>query len=286
MQDLDVIEDEAARRAYWTEQLELGFEMVKQLLEFPVDECGEGLASLPEAVGRAGVEIQFSQTPIAGTLPRLFFVRESLVDSVLAIGRQMNQRGWILRIEDGFRTIPMQRLLGRKPEVFDAILRKCVWETGGQLPTPELFFRRASVMVANFPKVGTHMSASAIDISVFQRDGQEVWRGGPYLEVSERTPMRSPFISAEELRNREAITDIMESYGFMHFPFEYWHYNQGDAGAHILTNNPAPARFGPIHWDPETNQVTPVSDPLEPLNPLPIIEAEIAAAIERAERAR
>ena len=149
------------------------------------------------------------------------------------------------------------------------------------MPSVEFVFRRAIVLVANIPKIGTHMSGSAIDISVFHRDGTEVWRGGPYVEMSERTPMRSPFISASELKNRLEITEVMESHGFMHFPFEFWHFNKGDAGAHILTGNPEPARYGPVNWDPQTNTVTPVEDSMTPLNPLAVIEAEIATAIRR-----
>ena len=41
--------DSAARRGYWTEQMELGYAMVEKLLAFPVSECGEPFASLPEA---------------------------------------------------------------------------------------------------------------------------------------------------------------------------------------------------------------------------------------------
>ncbi|HRQ89670.1 MAG TPA: M15 family metallopeptidase, partial [Bacteroidia bacterium] len=193
---------------------------------------------------------------------------------------------WTLKIEEGFRTLEMQSQLVRKPEVFDSILRKCIWENGGEIPPVELVFRRAIVMIANIPKIGSHMSGSAIDISVFHRhDGSEVWRGNSYLEISERTPMRSPYISPEELENRLAITGMMEARGFMHFPFEFWHYNKGDAGANILTGNPAPCRYGPVNWDPQTNAVVPVPDPLVPLNPLPVIEREIAAAVARAEAA-
>ena len=273
--------DDKARRSYWTQQLELGFNMVQQLLAFPVSECHERLASIPEAAEAAGVEMLFSTSKIAGDLDRVYYIRNSLVADVIAIGADMNRRGWIMKIEDGFRSLQMQSTLVRKPVVFDSILQKCIWESGGEIPPVEFVFRRAMVMVANIPKVGTHMSASAIDISVFQRDGSEVWRGGPYLEMSERTPMRSPFISETELRNRLEITDVMESHGFMHFPFEFWHYNKGDAGAHILTNNPVPARYGPVNWDSQHNTVTAVTDPLNPLNPLSAIEIEIAAAMDR-----
>ncbi len=274
--------DETARRAYWAEQMEQGYALVQQLIAFPVLECGEGFASLRDAAASEKVEMQFSASKIAGDLERVFFMRESLVGDVIIIARAMNERGWILKIEDGFRSLEMQRQLVRKPQVFDAILKKCMWENGGEIPGVEMLARRSIVLTANIPKIGTHMSGSAIDISVLNRnDGLEVNRGNPYLEMSERTPMRSPFVEPAAIENRLAITAMMEAQGFMHFPFEFWHFNKGDAGAHIFNGNPAPCRYGPVNWDPLSNKVTPVSDSLTPLNPLEAMKKEMDAAMAR-----
>jgi D-alanyl-D-alanine dipeptidase len=274
--------DEAARRAYWADQMEQGYAIVQKLITFPVNECGERFASIPDAAAAANVEMLFSTSKIAGDLDRVFFLRESLVRDVITIGREMNERGWILKIEDGFRSLDMQRQLVRKPSVFDTVLKKCIWELGGDIPTTEMMFRRAIVLTANMPKIGAHMSGSAIDISVFRRDdGTEVWRGYPYLEMSECTPMRSPFVAPEHVATRLEIAAMLEQHGFIHFPFEFWHFDKDDAGMHLLTGNHAPCRFGPVNWDPRTNEVTPVSDPLALLNPLPVIENEIVAALER-----
>jgi zinc D-Ala-D-Ala dipeptidase len=276
--------DDAARRAYWAEQMELGYALIQKVLPFKVAECGEGFASIPDAAESAGIEMQFSTSKIAGNLDRVFFMRESLVKHVLDVGREMNERGWILKIEDGFRTLEMQGQLVRKPEVFDVILQKCVWENGGTVPSVEMVFRRALVMIANIPKIGTHMSGSAIDVSVFRReDGSEVWRGVPYLEISERTPMRSPYVSAEDLMNRLEITEMLEKRGLVHFPYEFWHFNMDDAMGHVLRDIPGPCRFGPVNWDPKTNRVAAVENPMNPLNPLDVIDREIAAATARAE---
>ena len=275
-------QDDAARRAYWTEQLELGYEVVQKMLAFEVRECGERFASLRDAAAAANVEMQFSTSKIAGDFDRVFYIREGLVQDVITIGHEMNERGWILKIEDGFRSLEMQRELVRKPVLFDTILKKCIWENSGEVPFGEMVFRRATVLIANIPKIGTHMSGSAIDISVFHRDdGREVWRGNPYLEMSERSPMRSPFVEPEAIENRLAITSMMEAYGFIHYPFEFWHFNKGDALGHILTGDPAPAHYGPVNWNPQTNEVTAVVDPMTPLNPMPVIEREIAAAMQR-----
>ncbi len=276
--------DDTSRRAYWAQQMEAGYAMVEKLIAFPVEECGERFASIPDAAAAANVEMHFSASKIAGDLERVFFLRESLVRDVVTIGREMNQRGWILKIEDGFRSLEMQSQLVRKPQVFDAILKKCIWENSGAVPSVELIFRRAIVMTANIPKIGTHMSGSAIDISVYHRDDRrEVWRGNHYLEMSERTPMRSKFVEQEFIENRLAITAMMEAHGFMHFPFEFWHFNKGDAGDHIINGLSSPCRFGPVNWNPQTNEVTPVPDPLTPLNSLEVIGKEITAALWRAQ---
>lgn len=278
-----MINDEAARRAYWADQMEEGYAMVQKLISFPVNECGERFASIPDAAAAANVEMLFSTSKIAGDLDRVFFLRESLVRDVITIGREMNERGWILKIEDGFRSLDMQGQLVRKPSVFDTVLKKCIWELGGQIPSTEMMFRRAIVLTANMPKIGAHMSGSAIDISVFRRDdGSEVWRGHSYLEMSENTPMRSPFVAPEHVATRLEIAAMLEKHGFIPFPFEFWHFDKDDAAMHLLTGNPAPCRFGPVNWDPSTNEVTPVPEPLTLLNPLPVIEKEIAAALERA----
>lgn len=278
--------DEPERRRYWTEQLEAGFRLVERVLDFPVSESGEPFESLCDAAERSGVEMLYSTSRIAGGLDRVFFLRQRVVESAVAVGKAMNERGWILKIEDAFRSLEMQRQLVRKPAVFDAILHKCIWENGGQIPTVELVFRRAMVLVANIPKLGTHMSGSAIDISVFGRDdGQEIWRGNTYLEMSERTPMRSPFVEESAIHNRLIITELLESHGFIHFPFEFWHYNLGDAMGHILRHKSEPAGYGPVDWDPRTNRVSPVEAPMQPLHSLPMIAEEIAAAMNRAQAA-
>ena len=274
--------DDTVRRQYWAEQMELGYELVQRVLDFQVVECGEGFVSIVDAAESANVEMLFSDSKIAGELERVFFIREGLIEQLLAAGRSMNERGWVLKIEDGFRSMEMQSQLGRKPDVFDAILQKCIWENHGVLPDVEMVFRRAIILIANIPKGGTHMSGSAVDISVFSRDdGKEVWRGNTYLEMSERTPMRSPFIDESDLHNRLEITSMMEAHGFMHFPYEFWHYNQGDAMGQILSGQTAPGRYGPVHWDPQSNRVTPYEAPLEPLNPLDVIQSEIVAAMDR-----
>ena len=179
----------------------------------------------------------------------------------------MNTRGWVLKVEDGYRSVTMQQGLSLNESIFGAVLRKTQWECGGEKPPVDLLFRRLGSLIANMPKVGTHMSASAVDLSVLLRDtGEELERGGPYPEMSERTPMASPFVSDQSRQNRQDITALLEGHGFVAYPWEFWHYNDGDAYAELLKRTGLPGRYGPVHVDVATGQVTPIDDPHAPLN--------------------
>ena len=278
--------DEDARRRFWTVHMERSHRLLQAMTEYPTTESGEGFASIPDAAEGAGVEMLFSDSKIAGDLHRVFSIRESLIPDLLAIAREMRERGWLLKIEDGYRTQQMQTLLGQKPAVFDMIVGSCRWELGGEPPSLDLIRRRSTCLVANYPNRGTHTMGAAVDISVFGLDdGEEIGRGKPYLEMSEYTPMDSPFVTAAESQNRRSITTLMERHGFLHYPGEFWHYNKGDALYHYMAKTGQPAPYGPVHWDPISNQVTPYDDVSSPLTPPEEMAAHLAAALARLDHA-
>jgi len=113
-------------------------------------------------------------------------------------------------------------------------------------------------------------------------DGSEVDRGAPYIELSEKTPMGSPFVPRQARANRGAITRIMARQGFVAYPYEFWHYNRGDAMDACLHRSRKPARYGPVDLDPSDGTVTPIAEALEPLNRL----EEFAVRLEEVRRAR
>ena len=273
--------DERDRREYWTQSMEQAYAFMQTQLAHPVAECGQGMASLPAAAEDAGVEVTFSDRPHADGLPRCFFLREGLIGSFVDLAREMNESGWVLHVEDAFRSRAMQRALGRQENTFGAVLRRVRWELVGRTPDPEFLYRRLSVLIAQTAKVGTHMSGSAIDISVYGRDsGSEVDRGGPYLEMSERTPMASPFVARDSAQNRRRITDVFERHGFAAYPYEFWHYSQGDVIGLLLAGSDAPAMYGPIDFDPQTGQVRAIETAAERLASAEEIRQRIAAALD------
>ena len=251
-------------------------------MDCPLAECGERLVSLVDSAREAGVEVAFSERPHVHGLPRLFFLRARQIAGFIDAARRLNRRGWVMRVEDGYRTRTMQKDVGLMPSLFDVILRKVVWELGGRTPEPAFLFRRLLTLVAQIPKTATHMSGAAIDISVLERStGGEVDRGGPYLEMSERTPMDSPFVSPLARRNRQEITAILRESGFVDYPFEFWHYGSGEVLEECVRRTGCPVRYGAVDFDVATGLVTPIEEPRKPLNSLEEIRAEIQASLDR-----
>jgi len=265
-------------KEYWRQQMDAAYAFMSAIMEYPVAECGEPLVGLPEAVKSAGVRVEFSTSRIGGRFDRLFYLREGLVPRFLAAARAMNARGWVLKVEDGFRTCAMQKQLAQDPAILARVVRSVLWETGGRRPDGKFLFRRVTAMVATAPKIGTHLAGSAMDVSVLQAStGVEVDRGGPYLEMSEKTPMESPFVSAEARANRQAITSLMREHGFVTYPFEFWHYCGGDAYEAYLLHTGQPGRYGPVDFDPATGRVTAVENKTAPL----VTPAELRTALEQ-----
>lgn len=274
--------DANQRRVFWTEQMDLAAAFMDRVNAHPVVECGEPLQPLAPAVADAGVEVAFSTRPHVGGRPRLFWLRAGLMAPFIAAARELNARGWVMRVDDGLRTRAMQRELALQPYTFDRILERARWELNGSELTVAFLTRRVGALIAATAKIGTHLAGSAIDISVLDRaTGQEVDRGAPYLEMSELTPMVTPFISAEAQANRAAISAVMERHGFMAYPWEFWHYNQGDVHVEVLHGRSQPGRYGPVDVDLETGAVQPIESPAMPLNSPQVMEAALEAALAR-----
>jgi D-alanyl-D-alanine dipeptidase len=272
-------------RSYWAGQLDEAHAFMMRVMECPVAECGEPLASLVDAAREAGVEAVFSKRPHVHGLPRRYVFREGQIARFIDAADRLNRRGWVMRVEDGYRDLATQKSLGLQPFVFDSVLRAVTWELGGRTPDPAFLFKRLLTLVAQIPATGTHMTGSAVDISVLDRKtGEEVDRGAPYLEISEHTPMDSPFVSLQGRHNRHAITAIMRESGFVEYPYEFWHYSVGDVYEQCLRRTGRPARYGAVGFDAATGRVTPIENPRKPLNSLEEIRAEIRAALDRGQR--
>lgn len=270
----------AAQRAYWTNSMVAAFEFMETMRSYPVEECGEPMASLMDASN--DLEVHFSTTLLNDRFPRVFYCRAGLVESFRKIAREMNDCGWMMKVEDGYRSPEMQRAQSHSFRNFDFILKKVMWELNGKVPDPGLMLRRVGAMIALRCRVGTHVSGSAIDVTILDRTtGTEIDRGGPYLEFSERTPMESPFITTEALKNRLAIQEIFHRNGWRAYPWEFWHFSSGDCYAEFLSGSGKASRYGAIEF--AGGSITPMSavESDQLLEPLEFYQKQIELALAR-----
>ena len=252
---------QAARRHYWAEQMEAAHDFMQRLQVYPVVESGEPMQALEPAARAAGIRIDFPAGLKLGELPRVFALRAALVPRLLAVATAMLRQGWLLRVEDAYRSLAVQAQGTSCDFVVDAVHRRTRWELGGRTPSLELVLRRIRVLTATTAKSANHVSGSALDLSVLDANsGSEVDRGGSYLEISERTPMGSPFLSRSARRNRDRINAILAECGFLPYPYEFWHFSHGDADFELISGSGRPARFGPVDLDIASGRVTPVPD--------------------------
>lgn len=274
--------DNPACRSYWVEQMEQAYSFMEKMLAYPVEECGERMVSLRQAVKNARLTVIFSDSKIAGKFERVYYLREGLIKNFLATAKELNNRGWFMKVEDAYRSRGMQQYAGLQNFIFDFILQKVIWENNGKVPSPEVMYRRFSAFIATSPKAGTHMSGSAVDISVCNAGSLcNIDRGADYLEMSELTFMDSPFISAKARKNRREISNIMEKHGFMAYPYEFWHFSSGDAYAEYLLDSGKPARYGAINFNTANGSVSPIENPETPLHSMNTIQDKIDSAVKR-----
>lgn len=246
--------------------MEAAHAFAQRLAAYPLAECGEPLACLKTAAGAARVPLCCPDGLKLSRHPRIFHVRESLIEPLLRVAKSFAGRGYLLRIEDAYRTPARQAKGAGGDYAFEKVFEKVRWELDGQSePTAELIFRRLAVWTATTPKFANHTSGSTIDVGLLAPGGEPVDLGGVYPELSHRTPMASPFISAAARRNRDLVCDLFAAEGFVPYPYEFWHFSRGDADCEMISATGRPARFGPVHWCTETRTLTPVADPNEPL---------------------
>ena len=61
------------------------YSFMLDVTDCPLEDCGEKMVYLPEAFEAAGIEVMFSQTKVVEDLDRIFFLREGLIDNILAM---------------------------------------------------------------------------------------------------------------------------------------------------------------------------------------------------------
>lgn len=271
--------EDIARTQFWQRAMEDAAQFMLSMSDVTIEECGEPLVPIPSASVDSEASLMVAEENDAGRGPEVAYIRSGLLEPLLGVAAKLRSEGLLLRIEHSYRSPGMQVDLVLSPVLLDRVIDMVTAEATGR-PQAEMVQHRARGLIANVYVNGTHISGSAVDTTVIDlATGEEVDRGGKYMALTEITPMDSPFVSEQARQNRELINDAFAQFGFVAYPFEFWHYSQGDAIERRVRDDDRPARYGPVTRNPD-GSVVPL-DPSAPVVPVSVlldrIENRIAA---------
>ncbi|HWD63188.1 MAG TPA: M15 family metallopeptidase [Humibacter sp.] len=203
------------------------------VMSISVDDVGEPPVDL-EAIGL----VRFSDRKRA-TNSRLSFVREEVA----------------ARVEQAAKVLPSGvRFLGveafRPPELQRRYYRH-YWE-GLESENPDLTEDELSALTARFvspPDVAPHPSGAAIDLTLCDNDGRDLYLGSP-VDATPEASAGACFTDATSLtpeasENRKLLVKALAGAGLVNYPTEWWHWSYGDR-YWAVTTGAGNARYGPV----------------------------------------
>ncbi|WP_293310766.1 M15 family metallopeptidase [Pedobacter sp. UBA5917] len=141
------------------------------------------------------------------------FARKPVVAALKKIQKELNKKGYGLKIFDGYRPYAI---------------------------TVE-FYKKASDknFVANPAKGSKHNRGCAVDLTLINlKTGKELVMPTPYDSFSAAAAAKYENVSAEAKKNRDFLISIMAKYGMNVLENEWWHYDFSDWRSYDLMDIP------------------------------------------------
>lgn len=207
----------------------------------PVRECGEPLEPIPAVPGCLLLDPR---------LHRLHLARRSVVAALRHAVELLPDEVQLLVVE-AYRSPALQQQLWSATR--EEIVRRHPSATAPEID------RLARLVVARPGSAGGgHQTGAAVDITLADAAGAELWMGTAVGEFTAATPARATVTDTVRWR-RELLTRCLTEVGFINYPAEWWHFSMGDRLWAAYGRRPA-AHFGPLAVG-EPRQVGPVRPP-------------------------
>jgi D-alanyl-D-alanine dipeptidase len=128
-----------------------------------------------------------------------FFLRNEPAMKILEVQKELKALGLGLKIYDGYRPLSVQ---------------KKFWE----LVPDERY-------VADPKKGSRHNRGAAVDLTMVDKNGNEIPMPTPYDDFTEKASRNYMDLSSQIIINRKFLEDLMSKYGFIGLPTEWWHFD-------------------------------------------------------------
>lgn len=208
-----------------------------ELNKVRIEDCGEGLVRIVDYVDGAIIQM----TEMRRRFPdETLYARRSIAEQLASVSQEICPMR--LKFFDAFRSIEFQQKWF--DNVYDEVRRKNPDWNEKQV--------RAEAFIYVFPPSWDlqtpppHITGGAIDLTLIDRDGNELDMGTKYAEFDNPlmyTNQRG--VSKEQRENRILLVGSMARNGFVNYPGEWWHFSFGDREwVAYLGKSELPAIFG------------------------------------------
>lgn len=131
------------------------------------------------------------------------FLRKEVAVKIARVQERLEQQGLGLKIFDAYRPLAVQ---------------KKMW---ARFPVEGY--------IANPAKGSNHNRGAAVDLTLVDKDGNELPMPSAYDEFSERSHRNNMKAKPEEIKNRALLQQEMEKEGFVGLSTEWWHFDDAQS---------------------------------------------------------
>ncbi len=211
----------------------------KKLLRLPLKETGEEFLSLTSLSKKRKIQIIFTDKKTA-------FLRKSVAEALIQAAKYFNDRGFVLKVESVYRSLDEQR------EKF--IARYKAMKKTFPKKSKGFLLKLANTYTAGIPILAAHTAGAAVDVTLLNAAGKSLDFGVPYPHGGIESTTNYPHLPKKVIGNRKLLKDGMEKYGLINYPFEYWHYSNGDVAAAFITGQNY-AIYGPVNYNAKAKKI-------------------------------
>lgn len=219
---------------------------VKPYHQIPIYECREPLVPIPpkQFILQSPHPYRKLGAPYGDASP--FYLRQGVLKQLLQAQAQLQQHraNWHLQIFDAYRPVAVQQFMvehtlaetakaqGLHPQRLTEVQRQAILAQVYQI------WAVPNLDPATPPP---HSTGAAVDVTLVNAAGEEVFMGSPIDELSARShpdyfaaialnPKEQQERQAAFMANqhRQLLRDVMTSAGFQRHPIEWWHFSLGD----------------------------------------------------------
>lgn len=212
---------------------ELAKKIDSKLLKIHLKEKKGEFLFLPKIIKKNNIKIIYKDKKNS-------FLRKEVAEKLIKVAKIFNKKGFILSLESSYRSLDEQKR--RFIKRYKEMKRKFPKKTKVEL------LQLSNIYTGGIPILSAHTAGAAVDVTLLNKKGKLLNFGASYRHGDIESVTEYPYLPKKIIENRKILKKGMEKYGFVNYPFEYWHYSIGDVCATYLSKKKY-AKYGPVNYD-------------------------------------